>query len=88
MTTNSSSFVAKPGDLWMEPRGFYGKNDRSRFDYEAKSTYLVIGRYDSGLKDPENVLWEVLITNEDGSMSFEYYYCDEWQANENFSRLA
>ncbi len=82
--------MAKAGDTWIEPRGFYGKNDRSRFDYEPPTTYLVLGRHATH-EDPTGMtwtIWDVLVTDKDGNTSIECYYCDDWEENEFFEKLS
>lgn len=73
----------------MEPSGVYGKNDRSRFDYETPTTYLLIKKADFQEDcPPYDYMWDVLATNIDGTTSIETYFCNEWEENDNFKRIA
>ena len=83
--------MANSGEMWMEARGFYGKNDRSRFDYEPPTTYLILGRHSTHAIAPTGkvwTIWNVLVTDKEGNTAIECYYCDDWEENENFERLS
>lgn len=63
------------GDVWVQAPSL---------DYSSGGTFLVIERK----TDSYSRLWTCLITEKDGTLHTEDYYCDEWNPDEDFKFAA